>query len=157
MAPWGAAAATRLERRGDTDLAAHRNRQNAIHQQILRSVAAGFYQIGNDQIHEPLGLRASDRGQDDQAGMKFHACGELPEITCIFGHDDSVFPNREGEDVAIRIPQPAPIAWMDRIVQAAFVEMTAERRRNALVDEKSHTVFAARREVGRPTRGWVFP
>jgi hypothetical protein len=147
------AGGARLKRLSDNDLAARRNRQNGIDQQILRSVAASVEQIGNDQIHEPLGLRASDRGQDDQAGMEFHSRGEFPEIARIFRHDDSVFPNRSGEDVAIRIPQPAPIAWMNRIVQAAFVEMAAERRRDALVDEKSHTVFAARREAGRPTRG----
>ena len=56
------------------------------------------------RIHKPLGLRAGDRGQNDQAGMKFHARGELPEIARIFRHDDPVFPDREREDVAIRIP-----------------------------------------------------
>jgi hypothetical protein len=57
------------------------------------------------------GLRAGDRGQDDQAGMKFHARGELPEIARIVGHDDLVFPDREREDVAIR----NPLACLDRV------------------------------------------
>ena len=51
------------------------------------------------------------------------------------------------ENDAIGVPQAASITRVDRIVQAACIEVAAEGWRNALIDEKPHPAFP---RVARP-------
>ena len=89
--------------------------------------------------------------------MKFDAPGELAEILCVLGYDNSILRDCPREDDVIGVPQPASIPRVDRIVQAACIKEAAEGRRNALIDEKPHPALPARRATGRPTCGWVLP
>ena len=86
--------------------------------------------------------------------MKVDGAGELSEVIGVFGHDDPVLLDGAGEDDVIGIAQPATVPRMDRVVQTLLIEMLAQRRRNALVDEEFHTADP-RRRTGRPTCGWV--
>src|SRR5271165_919276 len=55
--------------------------------------------------------------------MNLDARGELAEILRVLGYDNSIFRDRPREDDVIGVPQPASITRVDRIVQAACIEV----------------------------------
>lgn len=138
--------------RVDTDLSLHRDGQHRVDKQVLRTLATVVNKMGDHEVHQALRFGAGDRRQDDQAGMKLDAGSQLPEIVGVLGDDNPVFLDGMGKDDVIGISQPAAITRMDRVVMT-LIEMLAQRRRNAFVDEKPHAFDPRRRSAGRPTCG----
>jgi hypothetical protein len=85
------------------------------------------------------------------------ARSEFPEVIRVLSHNDPVFCDGAREHKVIGLTEPAAIARMNRVVEAGLVKMAAERGRDALVDEKPHAALLVRREMGRPSCGWVLP
>lgn len=124
-----------------------------VHHHVHR-IALGFEkgEGGLQQRPRPL---ATERGQNDKAGVKLRAAGQSPEVAPVLGDDDAILGNAGRKDSMIRLAAPSDVERMNGIVPARGVQPHRELRRQTLVDEQPHTPRTQGRPPGRPTKGWV--
>ena len=86
-------------------------------------------------MQERLGMQATHRWEDDEAGMDGLRFDKSAEISRVLGHKNEVALDATTQDSVVGCSEPAEVAWVLRDVQALRIQAGCDVRRQTFVEE----------------------